>query len=108
MQRNDLVLTVADAPPNEFGLFYYGAGTTSAPLGDGVRCISQPFYRLLPPAQMDGFGNASFVLDMEQPPQAGSDILAGSTWYFQFWHRDDPSFGAGSNLSNGMEITFWN
>tara|TARA_R110002126_G_scaffold106107_3_gene240840 strand:- start:18803 stop:20539 length:1737 start_codon:yes stop_codon:yes gene_type:complete len=108
VQRNDLVLTVADAPPNEFGLFYYGAGTTSAPLGDGVRCISQPFYRLLPPAQMDGFGNASIVLDMEQPPQAGSDILAGSTWYFQFWHRDDPSFGAGSNLSNGMEITFWN
>jgi hypothetical protein len=107
VQRNDLELLVTGGVPNEFGLFFYGANPANAPLGDGVRCIGQPFYRLLPPVQMDAFGATSWSLDLTAPPQPGSEILPGSTWHFQFWHRDDPSQGSGSNLSDAIQISWW-
>ena len=33
-------------------------------------------------------------------------ITAGSTWNFQLWYRDPAAGGAGSNLSNGLQVVF--
>jgi len=34
-------------------------------------------------------------------------ITAGSTWYFQVWHRDEPlACGEQLNFSSGFWITF--
>jgi hypothetical protein len=33
-------------------------------------------------------------------------IAPGSTRYFQFWFRDWPAGGAGTNLSDGLRLTF--
>jgi hypothetical protein len=33
-------------------------------------------------------------------------IAPGQTWRFQFWHRDPSMPPAGSNLSNGLAVTF--
>ncbi|HPF13737.1 MAG TPA: hypothetical protein PLJ12_05680 [Planctomycetota bacterium] len=37
-------------------------------------------------------------------PITGSPtIVAGSTWHFQLWHREN---GGASNFSNGLSVTF--
>jgi hypothetical protein len=31
---------------------------------------------------------------------------AGQTWYYQYWFRDIPGGGAGTNLSDALQVTF--
>ena len=49
------------------------------------------------------------VIDLAAPPTGGgqSEILAGSTWYFQVWYRDPAGpLGNGYNLSSSLGISF--
>ena len=102
---NDLVLTVGACPANKFGLFFYGQGQSQTPLGDGFMCVASNHVRFAV-TKTDALGQASFVVDYTNPPQAAGQITVGSTWNFQFWYRDPGFGGAGSNLSNGLEATF--
>jgi len=78
------------------------------PFGEGVRCVGGSIFRLRPPVVTDATGAASLQVDFTQgAPSSGSGaILPGSTWYFQFWHRDKAAGGSGFNLSNGLKTTF--
>ena len=106
ISANDLVLLATAAPPGQFGLFFFGNGQQSVPLGDGTLCVGGTLYRL-PVVTVDGGGTASFPLDLTNLP--GSQTIApGDIKNFQFWFRD-PGFGsAGYNTSDAIAVKFCN
>ena len=105
---NDFTLVATDAPKNVFGNFYYGPLAAQVPLGNGLRCIGGSVIRLLPAQSTGSSGTLQRLLDFTQPPAGGGpgQVLAGSTWHFQFWYRDPNGGGAGFNLSDGLRATF--
>jgi hypothetical protein len=105
---DDFHLTADGGPADKIGLFFYGAGTASVPLGDGTLCISGPLFRVQPAQFLDGVGSAVQKLHLWGPEAAigPGELLAGSTWYFQFWHRDPANGGAGVNATDGLAVTF--
>jgi hypothetical protein len=105
---NLFALTATDAPPLQFGLFFYGSGQNSLPYGDGVVCVGGGFYRLNPPGVIDGLGNYVRIINFPDPPtgSGSGEITPGSTWNFQFWYRDPLGGPAGFNFSDGLEVTF--
>ena len=111
LSANDLVLVARGAPPSTAGLFYYGAGQTSVPFGDGFRCVGAGgagIFRLSPAQMTNGFGEVVRAVNNDSPPaNAGAgQLTVGSTWNFQFWFRDVPAGGTGFNLTDGLSATF--
>ena len=104
----NLALYAERCPPQQFGLFFYGANWTQVPFFDGYLCVRSPHFRLKPPTQIDGNGVAFKALDFRNPPVGSGpgEILPGSTWSFQFWYRDPAAGGTGANTSGGLEIVF--
>jgi len=108
---NDFSLQVDDAPPAQFSLFFYGAGQTSSPFGDGTLCVSGGglgVFRLGPPAQTDSVGSITRLLDWTASPssQGPGAATPGSSWNYQLWFRDPAGpGGAGFNLSDALTAT---
>jgi len=109
---DDLVLTVTNVLPNQFGLVYMGPNENCVPFGDGFRAIDPGppggFCRF--PVQ---FSSATGV--MTQGPgivaQSASfscgPIEAGDVWKFQAYYRDPAGpCGSGFNLSNAVSVGF--
>ena len=96
-------------PFNQYGIFYYGAGQSTDPFGNGVRCVSAGgvgTFRL-PVLLSDAFGSVSYALDFSAAPVASGAgaLTVGSTWYFQYWYRDPAASGASFNLSDAASAT---
>lgn len=92
--------------PDQPGLFFFSsARQMPAGLGDGFLCVGngQQIFRL--PAVVAAGNVLSHTVDLDAPPSAGR-LLPGTTWYFQAWYRDPAANGAGSNLSDGLAVTF--
>lgn len=107
LSDNSLSLTVAGAIPNEFGLFIFGQDQASVLNGDGTLCVGGPLYRVLPAIVCDFLGSAVMPLDVNTPAPLAAPFLPGTTYNFQFWHRDNNGpGGSGYNWSDGLEITF--
>ncbi|MFT5051840.1 MAG: hypothetical protein ACI8QZ_003269 [Chlamydiales bacterium] len=106
---NNVTLLVDQAPPDKFGLFFYGQSQGQVPFGDGFRCVTNSIFRLYPLAQTDGAGQLSRAIDLTNPPPSGGQITGGSVWNFQFWFRDamGPG-GTGFNLTDAVEVPFCN
>jgi hypothetical protein len=104
ISANNFVLTVSGCPSNKLGLFLYGANQAQVPLGNGTRCVGNPFFRL-PQVTTSQVGTASFALDYNHLP-TGGQISAGSVENFQFWFRDPAAGGGFTNLSDGRHATF--
>jgi hypothetical protein len=110
LSAGNLVLSASSLPLSKLGMVYMGTGAAFAPFADGLRCIGGQTYRFS--AQSSG-STGSFSLGPGIPalscssfPTAGC-ITSGSTWRFQAWHRDpDGPCGSGSNLTNGLVVTF--
>lgn len=104
---NALAFHVDDAAPNRNGIFFYGANAIATPWGEGVRCVASPLFRL-PLLTTDALGSASLALDVTQPPASSGpgQLLAGSSWRFQFYFRDPAGGPSGWNTSNGLRVTF--
>ncbi len=102
-----LELAASDLPANQFGILVMSQVANNAPLGSGILCIGLPFVRLLEPggAILNSGPTGSIVshYDLESLPQM-TQIVAGSTWRFQLYHRDTGP--AGSNLTNSVALTF--
>lgn len=103
--QNDLTLVTEMAPPRVPGLYFFGAGQTSQPFGDGILCVNPPLIRIQPPVGTDAAGAVSMPFDTTSFP-ASLLIAPGTTWNFQFWYRDLLGGPAGFNLSDAYEISF--
>lgn len=109
--QNDLTLNVYGCPANKPGMFFYGPNQVSSPAGDGVLCVGAGglgHFRVKPPITTDEFGMGSKLFDLTALPASagGGQVLAGSTWNFQFWFRDPQGGPAGFNFSDGLEVSF--
>ncbi len=103
---NDLELWAAGAPPGVFAAFQYGnLAPPPAPFGDGFLCVGGQLARFAVVA-VNADGIAHQVVDNQALPVGGGLLSPGSTWNFQFIHRDSPAVGAGWNLSQGLAIPF--
>ena len=89
--------------PDDYGLFFYGPTMHDQPLGNGRLCITGSLIRF--PATFAAGGEFSLAVDVTDPAPGGSAFLPGETWLFQCWFRD-PGTGTGSDLSDGLSVTF--
>ena len=105
---NSLTLSAQQCPPTQNGIFYYGSTSIQLVFGNGFRCVGAGATGVgrLPVVQADGGGVASYQVDFTSPPTAATAIVAGSTWYFQFWYRDPAGGGAFFDLTDGVQIDF--
>lgn len=108
VSAEDLQLTIAGAPANQYGIFFYGPNATQTPFGQGFLCVgagATGVFRIKPAILTSFLGTVSLNLDYDLPPMdAGVGMIEpGDLWHFQFWYRD-PGFGF--NLSNALRVEF--
>lgn len=101
--QNNLVLQAAPVPSNTSGMFLYGLQPSQTTFGNGIKCIASPIRRL--PVTSSSGTTLAHAVNVNAGSAAGV-ILAGTTWHFQGWFRDNAAGGSGTNLSNGLRITF--
>lgn len=100
----DLVLVASNVPESTFGLFYFGSATTSAPLGNGLRCVDSVLGRFPVIGPTSGPVQSQAVNPPNLP--GGTALQSGDTLHFQFWFRDTASGDARVDLSDGYTVTF--
>ncbi len=101
---NAFELRASLCPGGEIGFFFYGPTQNVIPFGAGYLCVSAGttgYFRF--PPQITG-GPTSHVVDFTAPPadSGPGEIVAGSTWYFQFAFRD----GSELNFTEGLRVLF--
>jgi len=101
---NDLVLIASNVPRPTLGLFVFGQGVASTPLGNGTNCIGTNLGRFDVLAPTPG-NVVEQPVDLTQMP-GGYVVLAGETLLFQYLYRDVEGGGAGFDLTDGYSITF--
>jgi hypothetical protein len=109
IDHNLFALTVNEATPDQFGLFFYGSGQQATPYGDGVVCVAGSLFRLNPPAITDDDGDLNRTINFPDLPTGSGpgEITSGSTWHFQFWYRDPQGpGGSGFNFSDALRVRF--
>ena len=105
LSANDLQLVASDLPSSTVGLFFYGSGTTSLPVGNGTLCIGGTIRRL-PVEFATPTGTMTHALDTSAAGSPSGPITAGTTWGFQAWFRDNTAGGALFNLTEAVAIAF--
>lgn len=104
LAANSLQLLAINCPPQVNGIFFFGTAQTQTPLGNGVRCAGGSIFRF-PITQTNLFGDATQTVNLQSLP-GGAIIQPGDTRFFQFWFRDIPGGGSGTNLSNTLRAQF--
>ena len=106
--RNDALLRASGLPLGSLGLFFMGDQETQTPLpgSSGTRCVGGTVYRFPVVSADTLFGGASQRLDFVDPSSPARFITPGTTWRFQFWHRDAVGGAPTSNTSRALRIEF--
>ena len=105
-------LFVNGLPPGQAGMVFMGrAGAPPTPLGDGLLCIGTGTGLGLQRFPVRTGSGGSFsepdVVATSQAFGPAGQITIGSTWHFQAWYRDPAGpCGTGSNVTNGLQVTF--
>lgn len=110
---DNLTLKATGIPGTHSGRFFMGAGTTSVPFDDGIRCVvsggGSGTYRYALRSAVSGTiteGPGVVGTSLTRFAPAGQ-IAVGQTWNFQCWYRDAPGpCNQGTNLSNAVALTF--
>jgi len=108
ISEDDFFLSATNMPSGSFGLFFFGDQQTQTPISgsQGILCVGGTQFRL-PPVQADPLlGIAFYQVDFTSPSTNGQQILGGSTWNFQMWHRDSVGGQVTSNTSDALQISF--
>jgi len=101
----DLQLNAVHLPAQVPGLFFTGPLQTNLPFGDGLRCVGGSLSRFQPPIITSSAGVASLQVDFAASPALGL-FQPGTSWNFQFWHRDVAAQQAGFNLTDGLNVVW--
>ncbi|MCP3919396.1 MAG: exo-alpha-sialidase [bacterium] len=106
---NPLTLIARDLPQNQFGYFLAGRtqGFFNPPGSQGFICLNGNIGRYNAPSEIGASGlSGSFQLDIDTnaiPVNPPAPILAGESWNFQAWFRDNnPTLT--SNFTDGLEV----
>lgn len=104
LAANDLLLTVTALPPSTPGVFFCGTQPTELPFQDGTLCVAPPSWRF---GTVTSFvtGDAALAFDLTDMPCGAPAMVAGSRWFLQLWYRDPMGGPAGTNQSNGLDVT---
>ena len=97
-------LHVTQVPANTFGLLFYGSAQTTAPFGNGVRCVAGSLQRFTP-VSTGATGSVNQLIDNSGLPATGP-VSVGDTRNFQFWFRDVPAGGSLFNTSDAISVTY--
>jgi hypothetical protein len=104
-------LVLRTTPIPSTGLIFMGRNTLLTAFGDGLRCVGGSTYRFpLQNGGSQGLSTGPGVVAYSAAQFAGVNgaIAAGDTWHFQAWYRDGSGpCGSGSNLTNGLSVTFY-
>lgn len=112
--NNDLTLMTNGLPTSSIGFYFVsqGNGIVIAPGNKvGNLCIMHSIGgRHNNNILQTGTGDmVSLSIDMTNIPQASGGpamVVAGSTWYWQYWYRDDAMFQGAANFCSGVGLTF--
>lgn len=108
---SDFTLVVSSCPAHTSGVFLYGPARDQIPFRDGYLCVgagTTGIFRVPPVSQVDD-GGLQLHLNLQLPRYTVGPgaLVPGSTWNFQFWYRNASGpGGTGSNLTNGLAVTF--
>ncbi|MCP3914406.1 MAG: hypothetical protein GY711_02490 [bacterium] len=109
--NNNFNVIAAGLPPNQFGYFIAGQFEATPPVpppgSQGLICMTLPSIgRFNQPWQIIQGPAGSLQVDLTaipvNPPAA---VLAGDTWNFQCWYRDNNP-GPTSNFTDALRVTF--
>lgn len=108
---DNLVLAATQLPPNKPGLLLQGGSAIAGvAFFDGRRCVNGPIFRhggvSTGPGGAVSYGPGLAAWTVANFG-AGGWITPGSTWHFQFWHRDGAlACGTHANLTNAVRVNF--
>jgi len=105
LANDDLVLSATQLPHNTSALLLMSDTQGSTPLGNGTLCLGGHIWRLYPALPSGSSGTVSHAISVHASPE-NFLIHAGATWSFQYWFRDTHAGGAGTNLTDGLQVTF--
>ncbi|WP_145195967.1 hypothetical protein [Planctomycetes bacterium Poly30] len=111
---NDLTLMGSNLPNFSFCFFIVSRtqGFASMPGGSfGNLCLTGAVGRYVGPGQIQNSGSTGSVslgIDLAAIPQPNGSIAAvpGDVFNFQVWYRDALGGTAGSNFTDGLQVTF--
>ncbi|MEM1450639.1 MAG: hypothetical protein AAGI22_16085 [Planctomycetota bacterium] len=108
---NELRLTASALPQFSAGMFLCSrtTGFVANPGGSaGNVCLGGAIGRFLTQTFATGAtGSATIRVFLNVLPQPGGTVaaLAGETWHFQAWHRDESPFGPTSNFTDAISVS---
>ena len=105
--QDRLTLHATHLPQDEFSLFLYGQPGAPFPLASGGNlCLTGggPIHRLLPPGMVGAFGERYLDINFNTPREA-TNLMPGTTWAFQVWHRDSTFGWSFTGTSNAVLVT---
>ncbi len=108
---DELRLEARKLQPNKSAILFMGAGVGQTVLGDGLRVVSSAssgFYRYgVMQSNSEGAALRADIISRSQLFPPTGRIQPGSVWNFQCWYRDPAGpCGAGTNVTNALEIVF--
>jgi hypothetical protein len=103
--NDDLVVSATQLPHNTSALLLMSDTQGSTPLGNGTLCLGGHIWRLYPGLPSGSSGMVSRSVSIHASPQVNL-IHPGATWSFQYWFRDTHAIGGGTNLTDGLQVTF--
>ena len=114
IQANNLALFADNLPTNEFAIFICGTerGFVAGPGGSfGNLCVGGSLGRFNAPSQILTTGPLGIItlpIDLTDMPQPNGSVvvIAGESWHFQAWFRDNILGQSISNFTDGMTIDF--
>jgi len=108
---NDLTLSAAGMPAQQFGIFLTSRTQALTPVASGNLCLGGNIIRFQGPGQIlqsSAAGEFSLSIDLTAiPAGVPTPVGAGETWNYQAWFRDvDPTMGQTANFTDGFQIDF--
>lgn len=101
---DQLTLHASQIPTGEFALFLYGQPGPVVPIASGgLLCLTGGVSRMMPPGPAGQLGQRVLDIDYTVPREA-ANLMPGTTWAFQVWHRDHVNGQSVTGTSNAVQV----